>query len=233
MMGVWGNAIGPVPTLCTDRALGRRRGDRAPATGALWHIRVVPRGIVAIVPGGRSRLDKDLGGWSDNQWRGVIRRPVRPDGHPEARPEEAMPAMPEAVPAMPGAMATMPTAVPTTPRVPWRCARPEQHQQHPEQHQPLLPRARCLVPVVHGNPLAHTPSGGSVRYPCLASYTPNIPHACVAVETHPPYPETPLRCGSTRSPHLSHAAAYPARCGSVRGRTPRGIFETRVAAGME
>src|SRR5712692_2830298 len=75
-------------------ALGRRRADRVPPAGALWHIRVVPLGIVAIVPGRRGRLDIDLGEWSDDDRRGVIRRPVRtpvrPDGHSEARPDEAM-----------------------------------------------------------------------------------------------------------------------------------------------
>ena len=163
--------------------------------------------VVAIVPGRRGRLDIDLGGWSDDDRRDVIRPPVRPpirvpvrpDGHPEARPDEARAAMAEAVPAMAEAMATMPAAasampaaVSTPPRVPWYRAHHEQGHQQPEQYHPLPPHARGLVPVVHHAPLPLliTPYAGFGRRPCLSSPTPTIPHKFVPVETHRPFSDT-------------------------------------------
>src|SRR6266446_1861232 len=80
------------------QTLGRRWGDRTPATRALAYIRVVALGIVAIIPGGRRRrldrhrgcrLDRDGRRWgNDNGWVGIgcpvrvpVRVPVRPNGH--------------------------------------------------------------------------------------------------------------------------------------------------------
>ena len=124
--------------------LRRRWRDQLPAAGALWHIGVVPRGIRAIVPDRRGRLDINLGGWSDDDRRVAIwvpvRTPVRPDGHPQARPDEAMATMPEAVPAMAEAMATMPAAASpavSTPRAGVGCAPDETEKDHEEDHDGL------------------------------------------------------------------------------------------------
>src|SRR4029077_15698717 len=118
LQAIWWKELG---TDFRRAVLGRCWDDRAPAAGALLHIRVVALGIVTIVPGRRSRLDIDLRGWSDDDRRDRIRRPVRvpvrPDGHPEGRPDEAMAAMAEVVPTM-ATMAAVATAMPA-PRMPW------------------------------------------------------------------------------------------------------------------
>ena len=144
--------------------LRRRWGDRLPAAGALLHIGIIALGVVAIVPERWSRLDRDVRGWSDDDRLGPIRvpvrRPVRPDGHPKARPEEAMRAMPKAMGAMPKAMPAvppMPAAVSTPPRVPWHRARHEQQDQQPEQHHPRRSRACGLIRVAHRAPLPPSP----------------------------------------------------------------------------
>jgi len=188
----------PCPTgQASHQALRRRWGDWAPAAGALLHIRIVPWGIVAIVPGGRGRLDIDLRGWGDDDRRGRIRRPVRvpvrPDGHPKTRTDKAMAAMPKVVPAMPKVVPTM-AAVPAPPRVPWHRARHEQCHQQREQHSPLLPRARgasrspCSSPrmLALGDarssppiPLTYSPSAGLLRHTLSAQrHFPDALSAC-------------------------------------------------------
>src|SRR5262249_50836820 len=193
---------------CMAPGLGGGRGDRAPAAGALLHIRIIALGVVAIVPGGRGGLDVDLGRWGDDdRWDVIrppvrpIRVPVRPDGHPEARPDEARATMAQAVPAMAKTMATgapaTAAAVSTPPRVPWYCADHEQRYQQPEQYHPPPPRARGLVPTVHHDllPLLITPYAGPGRRPFSSSQTPQV-RAC---RDAPPFSDTPPRYPSQPS----------------------------------
>ena len=143
-----------------------------PATGALLDIRVVSLGIRAIVPGGRGRLDRDLR-WGDDGWVTIrhpvrvppVRVPVRPDGSPKTRPEEAVAAMPKAMVAVPAAVPPMPAAVAPPPRVPWPRTRHEQQDQQPEQHPPRRSRACGLLRVAHRVPLLPSPVGSSWKTP--------------------------------------------------------------------
>ena len=181
---------------CRHHALWRgwRRGrnDRSPSAGALLHIRVVALRIVAIVPGGLGRrlwcgLDIDLRGRRDDDRRVAIRRPVRspvgcperPNGEHKRRPEENMPAM------VPEVMAT--EAMATTPRMPWHCARHEQRHQYDDSPHPLLPHARCLVPVTHRDHLSRI----TVLWSC------EIPHPATQRDTQGSIPD---RVGHTPSP---------------------------------
>jgi hypothetical protein len=175
----------PCPTgQASHHALRRRWGDWAPAAGALLHIRIVPWGIVAIVPGGRSRLDIDLRGWGDDDRRGRIRRPVRvpvrPDGHPKTRTDKAMAAMPKVVPPM--------ATVPTTPRVPWHRARHEQCHQQREQHSPLLPRARGASQFPCSSPrmLALGEARFSPPIPCTYSPSAGLSRHTLSAQRHFP-----------------------------------------------
>ena len=122
---------------------------------------------------GVTQVGHRLGG-GDDHWRGRIRRPVgvpvRPDGHPKARPEdagaamaeamvvmaEAMVVMPKAMMAVPAAVAPMPTAV-APPRGPWHRTRHEPQDQQPEQHGPQWSRACGLIRVAHRVPRPPAP----------------------------------------------------------------------------
>jgi hypothetical protein len=150
------------------RRLRWHGGHCPPPAWALWDIRVVSLGRVAIVPvdgrgqGWRRGFDIDPWGWRDDDgWVGIrlpVWPPVPPEGHDEAgADEEARPArpMPVSVPMaskavafepMPTLKTVAPKSMPAAVGVPRNRADPEQHRQddnrpHPRplrSHGPLL-----------------------------------------------------------------------------------------------
>lgn len=132
--------------IAIGQALWRWRGwsNGSPASRALLYIRIVPLGLIAVVPVRRSRrkrvrclgsglhIDRRRGRY-DCRWIVGIRRPVgspvRPKGDNNTWPNKDTPAVP---------------------CIPWCRARHEQCPHDPEDCQPLPSSRSCLMLVIHG-----------------------------------------------------------------------------------